>query len=156
MINSARHADLLGDAINAAGETRFLSDGDCAMLFDPAARWTVDPQALASRSRNTPFAGRDLPPGTSDEQSIRRCEEILADHLDGHRLIPNGSRWIRFTTVRNRTWRHENVVLLGDAAHTAHFSIGSGTKLAMEDALALAACVPILYVWQFDHQQSEK
>ncbi|MFJ9821886.1 bifunctional salicylyl-CoA 5-hydroxylase/oxidoreductase [Streptomyces sp. NPDC101151] len=87
------------------------------------------------------FASRDLPPGTSDEQSIRRCEEILADHLDGHRLIPNGSRWIRFTTVRNRTWRHENVVLLGDAAHTAHFSIGSGTKLAMEDALALAACL---------------
>src|SRR5204863_2927862 len=46
-----------------------------------------------------------------------------------------------FTTVRNETWRHGNVVLLGDAAHTAHFSIGSGTKLAMEDALALAACL---------------
>ena len=87
------------------------------------------------------FAARDFPPGTSDEDSIRRCEEILADHLDGHRLIPNGSKWIRFTTVRNKTWRHENVVLLGDAAHTAHFSIGSGTKLAMEDALALAACL---------------
>ncbi|MGW1867094.1 bifunctional salicylyl-CoA 5-hydroxylase/oxidoreductase [Streptomyces mauvecolor] len=86
-------------------------------------------------------ADRDFPPGTSDEDSIRRCEEILAGHLDGHRLIPNGSKWIRFTTVRNTTWRHENVVLLGDAAHTAHFSIGSGTKLAMEDALALAACL---------------
>jgi anthraniloyl-CoA monooxygenase len=87
------------------------------------------------------FAARDLPPGGNDEAGIRLCEEILADHLDGHRLIPNGSRWIRFTTVRNRSWRHENVVLLGDAAHTAHFSIGSGTKLAMEDALALAACL---------------
>ncbi|MFD5793813.1 bifunctional salicylyl-CoA 5-hydroxylase/oxidoreductase [Streptomyces diastatochromogenes] len=87
------------------------------------------------------FAARDFTPGADDEDSIRRCEEILADHLDGHRLIPNGSKWIRFTTVRNRTWRHENVVLLGDAAHTAHFSIGSGTKLAMEDALALAACL---------------
>ncbi|UGY92181.1 bifunctional salicylyl-CoA 5-hydroxylase/oxidoreductase [Streptomyces gobiensis] len=87
------------------------------------------------------FAARDYPPGTSDEDSIRLCEEILADHLDGHRLIPNGSKWIRFTTVRNQTWRHDNVVLLGDAAHTAHFSIGSGTKLAMEDALALAACL---------------
>jgi anthraniloyl-CoA monooxygenase len=86
-------------------------------------------------------ADRDLPPGTIDEDSIRRCEEILAGHLDGHRLIPNGSKWIRFTTVRNTTWRHGNVVLLGDAAHTAHFSIGSGTKLAMEDALALAACL---------------
>ncbi|MFI8389526.1 FAD-dependent monooxygenase [Streptomyces sp. NPDC085540] len=85
------------------------------------------------------FADRDHPPGTSDEDSIRRCEELLAGHLDGHRLIPNNSKWLRFTTVRNTTWRHENVVLLGDAAHTAHFSIGSGTKLAMEDALVLAA-----------------
>ncbi|MGW7439304.1 oxidoreductase [Streptomyces sp. NPDC054849] len=85
------------------------------------------------------FAGRHHPPGTSDEESIRRCEELLAGHLDGHRLIPNNSKWLRFTTVRNRTWRHDNVVLLGDAAHTAHFSIGSGTKLAMEDALVLAA-----------------
>ncbi|MER6449037.1 FAD-dependent monooxygenase [Streptomyces venezuelae] len=83
--------------------------------------------------------GRDLPPGTSDEDSIRRCEELLAGHLDSHRLIPNNSKWLRFTTVRNGTWRHQNVVLLGDAAHTAHFSIGSGTKLAMEDALVLAA-----------------
>ncbi|MFB7255421.1 oxidoreductase [Streptomyces nojiriensis] len=85
------------------------------------------------------FADRGHPPGTSDEDSIRRCEELLAAHLDGHRLIPNNSKWLRFTTVRNKTWRHENVVLLGDAAHTAHFSIGSGTKLAMEDALVLAA-----------------
>ncbi|MFF1415919.1 FAD-dependent monooxygenase [Streptomyces sp. NPDC058289] len=85
--------------------------------------------------------GLDLAPGASDEEGIRRCEEILAGHLDGHRLIPNNSKWLRFTTVRNRTWRHGNTVLLGDAAHTAHFSIGSGTKLAMEDALALAACL---------------
>ncbi|MEN8651326.1 bifunctional salicylyl-CoA 5-hydroxylase/oxidoreductase [Streptomyces sp. 21So2-11] len=87
------------------------------------------------------FAAREHPAGTSDEDSIRLCEDILAEHLDGHRLIPNNSRWIRFTTVRNRTWQHGNVVLLGDAAHTAHFSIGSGTKLAMEDSLALAACL---------------
>ncbi|MEU9863635.1 FAD-dependent monooxygenase [Streptomyces sp. NPDC047971] len=86
-------------------------------------------------------ADREYPPGTSDEDSIRRCEELLAEHLDGHHLLPNNSKWLRFATVRNRTWRHRNVVLLGDAAHTAHFSIGSGTKLAMEDALALAACL---------------
>ncbi|MEU9234794.1 FAD-dependent monooxygenase [Streptomyces subrutilus] len=85
--------------------------------------------------------GRGLPPGASDTESIRRCEELLAAHLDGHRLLPNNSKWLRFTTVRNRTWRRGNIVLLGDAAHTAHFSIGSGTKLAMEDALALAACL---------------
>jgi anthraniloyl-CoA monooxygenase len=55
--------------------------------------------------------------------------------------MANNSKWVSFGTVRNETWRHQNVVLLGDAAHTAHFSIGSGTKLAMEDALALAACL---------------
>ncbi|WP_405714377.1 FAD-dependent monooxygenase [Streptomyces xanthophaeus] len=87
------------------------------------------------------LADREFARGESDEASVRRCEEILAEHLDGHRLIPNASKWIRFTTVRNVSWRHGNVVLLGDAAHTAHFSIGSGTKLAMEDALALAACL---------------
>ncbi|WP_344338178.1 FAD-dependent monooxygenase, partial [Kitasatospora putterlickiae] len=85
------------------------------------------------------LAARGLARGESDTASVRRCAELLAGHLDGHRLIPNASRWIRFTTVRNTTWRHRNVVLLGDAAHSAHFSIGSGTKLALEDALALAA-----------------
>ncbi|WP_053694082.1 FAD-dependent monooxygenase [Streptomyces sp. WM6372] len=98
-------------------------------------------EAAWRRAGFAEFADRDHPPGTSDLDSIGRCEELLAEHLDGHRLLPNNSKWLRFTTVRNRTWRHENVVLLGDAAHTAHFSIGSGTKLAMEDALALAACL---------------
>jgi anthraniloyl-CoA monooxygenase len=65
----------------------------------------------------------------------------LLQILDGHSLISNNSRWTTFTTVRCGTWRDGNIVLLGDAAHTAHFSIGSGTKLAMEDALALAACL---------------
>jgi anthraniloyl-CoA monooxygenase len=80
-----------------------------------------------------------LPPGRSDDASIAMIRELCADVLGGHQVFANNSRWTTFTTVRCRTWRHENVVLLGDAAHTAHFSIGSGTKLAMEDALALAA-----------------
>ncbi|MFI7099391.1 FAD-dependent monooxygenase [Streptomyces sp. NPDC050161] len=84
-------------------------------------------------------AERDLAPGESDEESVARVAGLLGDFLDGHRLLTNHSRWGRFTTVRNGTWRHGRTVLLGDAAHTAHFSIGSGTKLAMEDALALAA-----------------
>jgi anthraniloyl-CoA monooxygenase len=74
----------------------------------------------------------------SEEESLAICRDLFADVLDGHRLIANRSRWIDFVTVRNETWRHENVVLVGDAAHTAHFSIGSGTKLAIEDAIALA------------------
>jgi anthraniloyl-CoA monooxygenase len=87
------------------------------------------------------LATEGLAPGLSDEASIELIRELCAGVLDGHELVANNSRWTAFGTVRCQTWRHENVVLLGDAAHTAHFSIGSGTKLAMEDALALAACL---------------
>ncbi len=90
------------------------------------------------------FAGlapEGLRPGQSDEASIARIRELLAGILTGHAIEANNSKWISFGTLRCRSWRHRNVVLLGDAAHTAHFSIGSGTKLAMEDALALAACL---------------
>jgi anthraniloyl-CoA monooxygenase len=77
------------------------------------------------------------------EQTIAACEVMFAEWLGAHRLMSNAahrasSPWTHFTRVRNARWFHENVVLVGDAAHTAHFSIGSGTKLAMEDAIALA------------------
>lgn len=87
------------------------------------------------------FAAQPFAPGESDEKSITLIRELFADVLQGHEVMANNSKWISFTTVRNRTWRHGNIVILGDAAHTAHFSIGSGTKLAMEDALSLAACL---------------
>jgi anthraniloyl-CoA monooxygenase len=80
-----------------------------------------------------------FPPGVSDDESVARIRELLADVLCGHQILVNNSKWQTFATLSNATWRHGNIVLLGDAAHTAHFSIGSGTKLAMEDALALAA-----------------
>ncbi len=83
----------------------------------------------------------DFPPGASDEYAVGRIREIFADELRGHQILTNNSKWLNFRTVRNARWHDGNVVLLGDAAHTAHFSIGSGTKLAMEDALALAACL---------------
>jgi anthraniloyl-CoA monooxygenase len=71
-------------------------------------------------------------------ESIAYCEKLFADDLRGRGLLSNNSQWVNFVTIRNRTWHQGNVVLLGDAAHTAHFSIGSGTKLAMEDAISLA------------------
>ncbi|MGW2523104.1 bifunctional salicylyl-CoA 5-hydroxylase/oxidoreductase [Streptomyces sp. NPDC001617] len=74
-------------------------------------------------------------------ESIERCAKIFAEALGGHPLRSNKSAWTTFRTVTNAHWSHGNTVLLGDAAHTAHFSIGSGTKLAVEDALALAACL---------------
>lgn len=77
----------------------------------------------------------------STEESLAYLEGLFGKYLDGHRLLSNQSRWIEFVTVRNERWHHENVVLIGDAAHTAHFSIGSGTKLAIEDAIALAGAL---------------
>ncbi|MFE7777272.1 bifunctional salicylyl-CoA 5-hydroxylase/oxidoreductase [Streptomyces sp. NPDC057445] len=76
-----------------------------------------------------------------EQQSAERCAKIFADALGGRPLRGNNSAWTAFRTVVNERWSHGNTVLLGDAAHTAHFSIGSGTKLAVEDALALAACI---------------
>jgi anthraniloyl-CoA monooxygenase len=73
-----------------------------------------------------------------EEDSIAFCQELFAPELGGHKLLSNRSLWISFVTVRCQSWHHGNVVLLGDAAHTAHFTIGSGTKLAMEDAVALS------------------
>ncbi|MFK4598856.1 bifunctional salicylyl-CoA 5-hydroxylase/oxidoreductase [Streptomyces pristinaespiralis] len=76
-----------------------------------------------------------------EQQSTERCAKVFAEVLGGRPLRGNSSTWTAFRTVVNERWSHGNIVLLGDAAHTAHFSIGSGTKLAVEDALALAACV---------------
>jgi len=86
-------------------------------------------------------AAAQLAPGESDPAALAFAERVFADDLAGHSVIGNNSRWLRFTTVTNRTWASGNVVLLGDAAHTAHFSVGSGTKLAMEDAIALASAL---------------
>jgi anthraniloyl-CoA monooxygenase len=73
-----------------------------------------------------------------EAQSIAFSEALFADVLRGRRLLSNRSIWLQFAEVANATWRAGDLVLLGDAAHTAHFSIGSGTKLAMEDSVALA------------------
>jgi anthraniloyl-CoA monooxygenase len=79
-----------------------------------------------------------LPPGVSDELALARCQELFAGHLDGHPLVGNNSKWLVFPTIKCERWHHGNVVLMGDAIHTAHYSVGSGTKLAMEDAISLA------------------
>jgi anthraniloyl-CoA monooxygenase len=85
------------------------------------------------------------PPGPSDEKSRGYLQRLFAGQIDGHPLLVNNSRWGNFRTRRARRWRHwaggTAIALLGDAAHTAHFSVGSGTKMAMEDAIALAAAV---------------
>ncbi|MBI3935193.1 MAG: FAD-dependent monooxygenase [Acidobacteria bacterium] len=75
----------------------------------------------------------------TEADTIAYCEKVFADSLRGNALLSNRSLWLNFITVRNKTWRHGNIVLLGDSAHTAYFGIGSGTKMAMEDAIALAS-----------------
>ena len=80
----------------------------------------------------------------SQDESIAACEKLFAKYLDGHALQSNASHlvgsaaWLNFKRIKCERWASGNVILLGDAAHTAHFSIGSGTKLALEDAIKLA------------------
>lgn len=79
----------------------------------------------------------------SEDDGLRRLEELFAGLLDGHPLIGRGeadghAQWLNFRTLTNRTWYRDNLVLLGDAAHTTHYSTGAGTTLALEDAIALA------------------
>jgi anthraniloyl-CoA monooxygenase len=85
--------------------------------------------------------GAGLEGDASDDASLVHLTEVFRGHLRGHDLIGNRTRWQRFRTVSCARWSDGRVVLLGDAAHTAHFSIGSGTKLAMEDAIALVAAL---------------
>jgi len=77
----------------------------------------------------------------NSEETLNYVGGVFAQDLNGHKLLSNNSKWINFLLVKNRRWFFENVVLIGDALHTAHFSIGSGTKLAIEDAIALAESV---------------
>src|SRR5690606_1031245 len=72
-----------------------------------------------------------------EETYIAELEELFAEELEGHRLISNRSIWRQFPIIKNASWIDGNVVLIGDSQHTAHFSIGSGTKLAMESSIAL-------------------
>ncbi|MEK6439022.1 FAD-dependent monooxygenase [Pseudonocardia sp. T1-2H] len=110
----------------SGGRSTFLIETD----EETWRRVGFDVTTAALESDGTPF-------DASDETSLRYLEQVFAEQLRGRPLIGNRTRWLRFRTVRCDRWAQGNTVLLGDAAHTAHFSIGSGTKLAMEDAIAL-------------------
>jgi len=99
---------------------------------------------LECRAETWERAGLDR---ADESDTVAFAQQLFARELGGHRLLSNRSLWRGFSTVRNARWHWQNVVLIGDAAHTAHFSIGSGTKLAMEDAIVLARALG-------DHRQA--
>ena len=105
-----------------------------AYQYDPGHSTFI----VEAREETWRAAGMDR---ADEAGTIAFCEGLFAEELRGHALISNRSIWRAFPTIRNERWHHENVVLAGDAAHTAHFSVGSGTKLAMEDSIALSAAL---------------
>ncbi|MEU9124660.1 bifunctional salicylyl-CoA 5-hydroxylase/oxidoreductase [Streptomyces sp. NPDC048506] len=100
--------------------------------------WDASTVIVEMREEVWRAAGLDR---ADERESAEWCAKVFTEALGGRSLRSNNSSWIAFRTVVNDRWSYGNTVLLGDAAHTAHFSIGSGTKLAVEDALALAACL---------------
>ena len=117
-------------------------ENDCGVFQAHAYRFDEETSAFIVECDERSWRGAGFDRMNTDE-TLAASEQLFAQWLDGHPLLTNmrhlrGSQWLNFPIVRNASWYHENVVLIGDAAHTAHFSIGSGTKLAMEDAIALA------------------
>ena len=116
--------------------TFYFEENAHGMFQVHAYRFDADTSTFIVECDEASFLAAGLDHKTTEE-SIAYIEELFGKHLDGEKLLANKSSWLQFATVKNETWHHGNVVLLGDAAHTAHFSIGSGTKLAMEDSIAL-------------------
>jgi anthraniloyl-CoA monooxygenase len=115
--------------------------GHAYPISDTASTFIVETDAESWLKAGLDEFDVGVPPGPSDEKTRTYLEQLFADEIDGHPLLTNNSRWANFRTWRTRRWRYGRWVLLGDAAHTAHFSVGSGTKMAMEDAVALAAAL---------------
>ncbi len=108
---------------------------------DEASTFIVETDKASWRRAGLDEFDVTQPPGPSDLRSKEYLEGLFAEHLDGHPLLVNNSRWANFRTIRCERWWKGNAVIIGDAAHTAHFSVGSGTKMAMEDAAALVTSV---------------
>lgn len=107
-------------------------------ISDDLSTFIVETDADTWRRAGLDTFDASQPPGPSDLLSQDYLTSLFADDIDGAKLVANNSRWASFRTRRTETWSHGNVALLGDSVHTAHFSVGSGTKMAMEDAIELA------------------
>lgn len=121
--------------------TFYFEENAQGMFQAHAYRFDDDTSTFIAECDEATFVQAGLDKATTEE-SIAYLEKLFAKHLQGEKLLPNRSQWVQFPTIKNEKWSLKNesgqhVVLMGDAVHTAHFSIGSGTKLAMEDAIAL-------------------
>ena len=116
--------------------TFYFEENAHGMFQVHAYRFDEDTSTFIAECDEASFFAAGLDKMTTEE-SIAYLEKLFGKHLGGEKLLPNRSSWVQFPTIKNERWSHGNVVLMGDAAHTAHFSIGSGTKMAMEDSIAL-------------------
>ena len=130
----------LGTTFPFGAFTFYFKPSPAGLFRVHAYRYAPDQSTFIVECTEETFARTGL--GETDEDAtIAYCERLFADELAGHKLLKNRSHWRQFPTVRCDRWWRGNVALVGDAVHTAHFSIGSGTKLAMEGAVALAGAL---------------
>ncbi len=126
----------LGTSFPFDAFTFYFEENEDGLFRVHAYRYEADASTFIVECREETWRRAGLDQASEDE-TIAYCEKLFEKQLAGHRLRKNRSLWRNFPTVKNEHWFHGNVVLVGDAVHTAHFSIGSGTKLAMEDAIEL-------------------
>ena len=127
----------LGSTYPFAAFTFLFKEGEHGLWRVHAYRYNATESTFILETTEATWRRAGLADATEDD-TLAFAEKLFARELDGHRLLKNRSLWRSFPTVRNTRWSAGHVVLVGDAAHTAHFSIGSGTKLAIEDSIALA------------------
>ncbi|TSA10670.1 MAG: bifunctional salicylyl-CoA 5-hydroxylase/oxidoreductase, partial [Betaproteobacteria bacterium] len=130
----------LGARMQLPGFTYSFRENECGIWNLHAYMYAAGECTLVVETTDEAFRKSGL--GIEDEQATAAyVERVFAEELRGSKVLTNRSHWRNFPTIACATWHHDNIVLLGDAAHTAHFTIGSGTKLAMEDAIGLHAAL---------------
>ncbi|HMY21480.1 MAG TPA: FAD-dependent monooxygenase, partial [Polyangium sp.] len=130
----------LGTTFPFGAFTFYFDANEHGLFRVHAYRYQEDRSTFIVECREDTWRRAGLDKATEDE-TLAYCEKLFAHRLSGHRLLKNRSVWRSFPTIRCKHFHYENMVIMGDAVHTAHFSIGSGTKLAMEDSISLADAI---------------
>jgi anthraniloyl-CoA monooxygenase len=132
------HFIWLGSTAPSAAFSFHFAENECGIWDLCTYQYKKDMSTWVVEAPDSTWANAEAILTKLDEAgTVAYLEKLFSEQLGGHQLIPNRSYWRRFPVISNKNWYYKNIVLLGDALHTAHFSIGSGTKLAMEDAINL-------------------